>query len=113
LYFEAVGPQPRFSEAFYVIPLSKNFFFCIYTNTSFLTHSLQNKSLVMLWSKIEFFPERSQRGRVGIGLACNLRGTGSISKDVSAILKFNPAPVFLRKILISISSKNSAYQAWF
>jgi hypothetical protein len=36
---------------------------------------------------------------------------GSICRDISAILKFNLAPVFLRKILCSISSKNSAYQA--
>jgi hypothetical protein len=36
---------------------------------------------------------------------------GSICRDESAILKINLAPVFLSKILRSISSKNSAYQA--
>jgi hypothetical protein len=36
---------------------------------------------------------------------------GSICKDVSTILKFNLAPVYLSKILRSISSENSAYQA--
>jgi hypothetical protein len=37
---------------------------------------------------------------------------GSICRNISAILKFNLAPVFLSKILRSILSKNSAYQAW-
>jgi hypothetical protein len=36
---------------------------------------------------------------------------GSIYRDINAILKINPAPVFLSIILRSISSKNSAYQA--
>jgi hypothetical protein len=38
-------------------------------------------------------------------------GSGSICRDISAILKFNLAPVFPSKILRMISSKNSAYQA--
>jgi hypothetical protein len=37
---------------------------------------------------------------------------GSIFRNISAILKFTFAPVFLSKTLRSISSKNSAYQAW-
>ena len=36
---------------------------------------------------------------------------GSICRDISVILKFNLALVFLRKILRSISNKNSEYQA--
>jgi hypothetical protein len=38
--------------------------------------------------------------------------SGSISRDISAILKFNLAPVFLSKILTSVVNKNSEYQAW-
>jgi hypothetical protein len=37
--------------------------------------------------------------------------SGSICRDISAILEINLAPVFLSKILRSISSKNSSYQA--
>jgi hypothetical protein len=36
---------------------------------------------------------------------------GSICRNISGILKINFAPVLLSKILRSISSKNSAYQA--
>jgi hypothetical protein len=38
-------------------------------------------------------------------------GSGSICRDISAILKINLAPAFLSKIFRSISRKNSAYRA--
>jgi hypothetical protein len=40
-----------------------------------------------------------------------LRETGSICRDISAILKFNLVPVFLSKILTLIPRKSCAYQA--
>jgi hypothetical protein len=39
--------------------------------------------------------------------------SGSMCRDISAILKFNLAPVFQSKTLRSISSKNYAYLAWW
>jgi hypothetical protein len=39
--------------------------------------------------------------------------SGFKCRDISVILKFNLAPVFLIEILRSISSKNSAYLTWF
>jgi hypothetical protein len=67
--------------------------------------------------KFKILPFQIQAFQPGIPLLpgkylkdLNLGPKGQIYRDLSAILKFNLSPVFLSKILRSISSKNSAYQ---
>jgi hypothetical protein len=74
--------------------------------------SLINPVILSLLKYKLVFSNAAFKARLDIFATLTLsRDLGQYAK-ICAILKFNLAPVFVSKILRSISSKNSTYQAW-